>query len=260
MNKTWWGEYSPNSTEINHWQIGPSQLWITQYPQEWRVSHHQTDDVQTLLKQIVKAKTIHEAALVQRFSFKKAPNPLKLLPALADRAMVVKPEEPFYVQAKEEVTIYVDSALWFQITVGQGVKLCEMPSHRPSDTWFGPSMIDGELCYANRTAARLRLEDLHLQDHRAITILKLHNDAKDALLLERLRLPVQNLHLYLDAQNRIWTQAVTLVRTESGGLAELKLGKGAPVEAGKVERLADAREKPEKNQVVRAFSKFFADF
>ena len=256
----WWGEFRPNQGEINGWQIGPSRLWVTYYPEEWRIAHHQFNKGKTQAKQVVTPQDIPEEAVVKRFSFKKAPPTLKLEPALADRAMIVKPDQPFFVQPKEEASIYIDTALWLQLSVGLSTKLCEMPSQRPSDTWFGPSMIDGELCYASRTSARLRLQDLHFQDHRAITVLKLRNNAKDALLLERVRLPVQYLNLYQDSENRVWTQAVTLIREESGELAELKLGKGAPIVAGSVEKLTEARQKPDKNLVVRAFSKFFADF
>ena len=116
------------------------------------------------------------------------------------------------------------------------------------------------MCYASRTLGRLRIEDLDFHPHRAITALRLQNQASDPLLLDRVKLPVQYLSLYANKDNTFWTQAATLVRGQDGDLAELQLAKASPKEAGQVKKVADSRLKPGRNLVVRAFSKLFAEF
>ncbi len=258
----WWGQYKLAESEAACWRIGPSTIWIKHLKQEWRVVHNQVDDPLDNVLQVDLPALVLEPEQVEsvnRFSFSRSTNSLAVMPVLADRAVVVRPAEPFFVLSGEEVTLYVSTPLWIRVQVGNPLKqLCELSSYRPSDTWFGPSTLEGELCYASRTAGRLELQELPFRPHRVITPIKISNRAKDHLLLERVKLPVQYLSLYGTANNFLWTQAVTLDREEGGDLAALRLGKGAPTEAGKVERIAEPRQQAERNLVVRAFSKLFS--
>ena len=177
---------------------------------------------------------------------------------MADRPVVIKPKEPFYVQSGEDISFYVATSVWLELSVGEPAKkLMDVASFRPSDTWFGSSTIEGELCYASRTLGRLRLEDLPIAPHQVVTTIQLRNKAKDALFLERLKLPVQYLSIY-QSQQHLWTQTVSLIREQSGDLAELKIAKAAPNHLEDVRKLATPREKAGQNLVVRAFSKLFS--
>jgi hypothetical protein len=181
-----------------------------------------------------------------------------VMPALADRAVVIRPDKPLYVPAGEEVTLYISTPLWMCIEVGEPAHLLqEIPSYRSSDTWFGASTLDGELCYASRTTARLLLEDVPPRFHRALTPILIHNEAEDALLLERIRLPVQHLSLFQAANDFLWTERVTLDREKSGEQAALHLGAGAPPEAAQARLIRPPRHPLRTNVIVRTFSSFF---
>ena len=250
----WWGVFELEPGQTKCWEIGPTTLWISRFEHEWRVAHHQLDDA-TLDRQQVgmaaSADEIAEGAAEYRFGFRDAGGELRIEPLLADRAVVIRPEVPFRVPSGEAVTLYVSTPLWLRLGVGaSGPKLIELPSYRPSDTWFGASTIDGELCYASRTTGRLQLEDVLQRPHRALTPVRLDNRAQDALELDRLRLPVQYLDLY-DGPTTLWTQAVTLTREESGDLAGLRFEAQPPAEAGTAAPVTGARQSSEQNLVVR---------
>lgn len=256
----WWGEFDSQEGDIGRWQIGSSTLWLTRYLQEWRIAHYQSaNPLDSTIKHntTVSPNNIHADAKVYRYSFNHAPKTLNLHPVLADRPVVIKPREPFQVQSGEEVTMYVMAPVWIRVSVDVTKKhLRDIPSFRPSDTWFGSSTIEGELCYSSTTLGRLRLQDLPDLPNRAITPIKIRNKSRTGLLLERVKLPVQYLALYRD-KNDLWTQAITLVRDQNTDNAVLQIQKGAPTEAGEAERLAEPHLKAERNLVVRAFSRLF---
>lgn len=264
----WWGSFSLAEGQGGRWQVGPSTVWISRSAQEWRVVHLQHGDpfestVQISVplpeeEAIVSLDDLDPKAAISRYSFRKTDTHLLVMPALADRAIVIRPDKPLYVPAGEEVTLYISTPLWICIEVGEPARLLqEIPSYRASDTWFGASTLDGELCYASRTTARLLLQDVPPRFHRALTPILIHNEAEDALLLERIRLPVQHLSLFQAANDFLWTERVTLDRERSGEQAALHLGAGAPPEAARARLIRPPRHPLRTNVIVRAFSSFF---
>jgi len=168
---------------------------------------------------------------------------------------------PLFVPKGEETTLFVSTPLWLRLEVEKLGQLLEVPSQQLSDTWFGPSTLVGELCYASHAAVGVDLKDVTFEPHRAVTPLRVRNLADSPLHLERIKLPVRYLAVYKSGKpsdSRLWTQTVTLEREADGDLAGLQLGKGAPREAGKTERLSAPRQRADKNLVVRAFSKLFS--
>jgi hypothetical protein len=138
--------------------------------------------------------------------------------------------------------------------VGQ---LYELPSTRPSDTWFGPSTLVGEFCYASRTAGRLSLEELEFRPHRAITPIRVVNRADDPLFFEKVKLPVQYLSVYRSETQFLWTESVRLERGDAGDMAALDISHRTPPQAGSAHKIGPARLQAGRNLVVRAFSKLF---
>jgi hypothetical protein len=65
----------------------------------------------------------------------------------------------------------------------------DQPTHRPSDTWFGPTTMTGELCYAIRTSVRLNLENLPARPGRAISVVQVKNQSRTDLKVEKPRVP-----------------------------------------------------------------------
>jgi len=262
---TWWGSFTLAEEQTGCWHIGPSRVQLCRLRHEWRLVHTQTDDPMDDASRVVVPVPQEEAlppladidpdATLNRFSFRQTDAAFAIRPALADRAVVVRPETPFYVMDAEEVTLYVSTPLWMCIEMGDPARLLhEFPLYRPSDTWFGISTTDGEMCYASRTLGRLLRAELPPRPHRAITPMRIRNHAREALLFERVRIPVQYLSLYQTPNDFLWTGAVTLRREKDDDLAALHVEAGAPPDVPNARLLREPRETVKTSLLVRPFS------
>jgi hypothetical protein len=205
-------------------------------------------------------QTIWPEALekIERYMFRATGEAIHLLPMLADRPIVSRPITPIHLPSGEEVTLFVSSPVWVGVAVDGGKKrLLALPIIRPSDTWFGPNTFDGELCYDSRTRGLLSADEVVLRIHRAITPVLIYNRADSDLMLERISIPVPLLSLYGDQQGQLWTEAVTLLREEDNEMAALKIGHGAPNQAGKCELFTEPRQRSGRGLFYRAFSSLF---
>ena len=195
----------------------------------------------------------------ERYVVKNTSNKVRLIPKTADRSVVIRPREPFILPSHEEATLFVSTPLWIEVAVDEPQRvLKELPVKRPSDTWFGPSLLKGDLCYDSRTRGVLDLDHLDYHFNRIITPLLIRNLAETPLTLERVSLPVPLLSVYLAKDNKLWTEAISMTREEDGEMAALKISDGAPVYARKAIKIAAARNKSEANTFVRAFGGFFS--
>ncbi|WP_263790236.1 hypothetical protein [Salinibacter sp.] len=266
----WWGPVSLDVETGGRWNVGPSTLWLYRTEREWRVLHRPSptaetadpmadrsdvtaplpsDEMSALLD--TEDDTLHTS----RYSFGETEARISLQPALADRSVVSRPEHPLYVPSDESVTLYLSTALWIQIVLpDSNRKLQEIPSFRMSDTWFGASTVDGEFCYATRTAGRLRLDRLPRRLHRAVTPLRIRNTASDPLALERVQLPVQHLALYATPTHQLWTQGVTMTHSADREGADVQVRSGPPADAKATERLQEPRETTKKSLFTSTFS------
>lgn len=264
----WWGSFEFEEDHAGQWRVGPSTLWIYRSHRSWHLVHSETHDPLDEAAAIRPPLPIDQTelslehlppeAVVNRYSFYRTDKICILRPALADRAVVVRPDIPLYILAGEEVTMYVSTPLWMRIEVGAEPRLLrEIPSFRPSDTWFGPSTREGELCYSVKTVGRLRLESLPLRLHRAVTPIHVRNRGSDALHIDRIQLPVQYLSLYEGSGNFLWTQSVTLERGVGSDAAAVRFDHGSPEVAGEAALLRGPRHEVRTNMIIRAFSSIF---
>lgn len=263
----WWGDFLFEDDHAGRWMVGTSTLWIYRSARSWHLVHYEmaeNDDAASVEPPLPIGETtlsldsLPPAATVVRYSFQTTNKQVSVVPALADRAVVVRPDVPLYILAGEEVTIYVSTPVWLRVEVGPEARLLrEFPSHRLSDTWFGPSTRDGELCYSVKTAGRLRLENLPLRLHRAVTPMHVLNHASDALHIDRVQLPVQYLSLHQGDGNFLWTESVTLEREAGGDLTSVRFDKGPPSVAGQTQLLRGPRVDVRTNVIMRTFSSLF---
>lgn len=257
----WWGRFSLDEDIRGSWHVGPLCLGVARSRQEWRIERH-TDASASGSECHVEIPSDRgvdsEDVTISRFSFTRTSDVLWLTPRFADRAVVISPENPFYVTAGQEIVLFCSTPLWVRVEVGdERTVLEEFPTVRPSDTWFGSSTREGELCYATTTAARLRRQDLLPRPHRATTELRILNEADDTLQIEKINLSVVYLSLYAASDGSLWSDRVTLHRTPDGSRDELEIVAGAP-EGLNAERVSDARLAAGKDNVmVRAFEALF---
>jgi hypothetical protein len=263
-DEPWWGPFELKAGTMGRWQIGPRTLWLYHTAHEWRLfTRSGADSLQTTSssrvplparerRRVLEGET--EVDDVHRFSFRKTTAAGLFRPALADRPVVIRPEDPLSVPRGEEATLFVSTPLWIQFLVGTAEgTICEVSSHRLSDTWFGTSTRSGELSYAARTAGRMQLDDLPLRRHRAVTPLRLRNEADDPLHVERVQLPTPHLSLYETEDGFLWTEQVTMQRSRAAEGAEVTVADGPPAQQKAAERIASPRQDARKSLVVNTF-------
>lgn len=260
-SSSWWGNFNLEADESRLWSIGPLRFSVCCLNNEWQVAYDHTsvmteDEVSWEITDTDKlTETLSNNA---RYVFGKSTGLLTITPRLADRPVISRPITPFSLIGDEETTLYVSTPLWVELSVGNNQKLLtEFPIQRPSDTWFGPSTREGELCYASTTHCRLNLAELPQRSHRAITPLVIRNMAKTPLLIERLKVTTPLLPLFVSSDNQLWTPKVTLIRKQDGEMAELKIEKVPPQDANEAFQLSKPRTTQSSGTFIRAFNTVF---
>jgi len=257
----WWGESELTPGAMRAWRIGPFQLWVRAQAHEWRLWNAASGD--TMARELVLGAEAQDGevpgdAAVTRVGLSSRPPVLRLWPALADRDVVVRPDIPAVVPAGVRLELFVTTPVWITARAGaDGPVLLDEPSHRLSDTWFGPNTLQGELAYAIRTSARLELEELPRRPHRAITKVTVVNGARDALPLDKLKVPVTGLRIYASADEGLWTDNVTLERTLQGAQAEAAIGSGPEVPGLSTVQIAGPRVTTSPRFSLNAFGRLF---
>jgi hypothetical protein len=243
----WWGQYSLDTNQTAQWQIGPLKLAVRRQANEWQVGYEPRLDIDPDNPHWQFQRSVPDVDLVDfvhtaRHATGKTDEAAWLRPLLADRSLISRPLTPLYVPAGETAIIFVRSPLWLRIEAGSPPKILqELPMQRPSDTWFGPSTMEGELCYASPTYARLDLDNLSLGPHHAVTQMTIENRADSHLLVERLKLPVPYLALFEASDGLLWTQAVTMTRSRDTAMADFQIEQKPPQQAGVKKRLSEPR-------------------
>ncbi|MFV8836558.1 hypothetical protein [Aquisalimonas sp.] len=257
----WVGDFSVPVDTTLALVVGPLSLTIHRSPMEWMLREHSDGDLYADTVTMERREEVrNETADRKEHRFVLGGNSpdLTISVRLPDRGIVSRPLTPLSIPSGETVRLYLSYPLWVMVSAGEPRRqMIEFPSMRLSDTWFGDNTREGIVCYATRSRCRLNLADHPHLPYRATTPLVIRNHGDDTLLLDRVRLPVSTLSLYRDGDGRFWSEEVTLTRRADGGLADLELGRGAPAEADGATIIAQPREAPQRNTLVRAFSALF---
>ncbi len=257
----WW---LPQTVPLGHTlacRLGTLLLDVHHREGEWQLVTEQVEESAADARpEFVLHTGVPESGAGERFML-SAGDRLVLAPLLADRPVVIRPRTPLFLLPGAETTMYLSTPLYLRVQVGEKAPtvLRELPMLRLSDTWFGPTTREGEICYAGKTHARHSLDELPRRVHRAVTAVRIANHAPNALPLERLSLPVPMLSIFGGADGRLWTQAVSLQRGSDSDMASLKIAEKPPSEAGDVSLLTGPRQLPARGGVVRAFSLLFRE-
>ena len=253
----WWKERTVGDGEGVSLALGPLDLTVLRSPGEWRVASHIVDDERERNRAEYQSvsELSEDEAEIERYASGRDRDTLRLTPRTADRAVVVRPRIPLLVPSGERIRIFVSAPVWVEVSIGRPWRsLCERPVKRLTDTWFGPSTREGELAYSLRTHARIGLEDLPFHHGRGTTPVVITNRGEDTLAIERFSLPVPYLSLYAGPEQRLWTEQVTMSRTEEDHMAEFKVGRGAPADQPDATRVSGPRMVADENLLVRAFA------
>jgi hypothetical protein len=255
----WWMPRTvPEGSTLDGW-LGPLRLQIHHAPGEWHVEAtpgEETGQVEQAVLMLREGPIDGDA--YERFMVTRRHDQLRLVPLLADRPVVIRPRQPVFLPPGEETTLYMSSPIYVRIEAGDPpMVLRETPTVRLSDTWFGASTREGDLCYSGRTHARHVLAEVPRRPYRAITPAHVRNRADTVLALDKLSLPVPALSVYGSDDGALWTESVSLIRAADSDLAELHIDPGPPEFAGAVQRISGPRRSQSRGGLVRAFSALF---
>jgi hypothetical protein len=253
----WWGAFAVPLGGAGYWRVGTLRWWAQRFEHEWRIAWHSGENpLDRSVTVDVPSRDVPPAeAETYRFGFATPPEQLIISAALADRPVVVRPETPFRLLPGESATLYLTTPVWVRFELpGRKLHLHEIPTSRPSDTWFGPSTLKGELCYASRTRASLSIGAVPLTPGRAITMATVRNEAEDSVLLRRVNLPLPHLVLYRDGEGRHWTQSVEIVRRRTAGEGEVRLTPGVPLACKSPTLASGARIPPPRGSILKTFA------
>lgn len=256
----WWQAQQLNIDACWHYRLGPLHIYLQRQAQQWLLAHEYCADDKPAppFNGAVNMIPVHLTS--QRYLFKQSPAACRLLPRLLDRPVVVKTLQPVNLPPGEQTTFYISSPVSVQLTLQQPeLTLQDIVVQRLSDTWFGPSTQLGELCYAEKTNARLTRQELPLRSHRAITPVTIHNNSMQMLVIDKISIPVPFLSLYSLPDGNLWTDPVTLQHDGLQVLAQFRTGKLLPTDALGAQLLSPPRLKAEKHSLFRAFTDIFTD-
>jgi hypothetical protein len=256
--RPWHGTYRLAVDEARMWRIGPFTLWALRTANEWRlatIADSQATDDDSRVELPTSAEAPPVDSQLRRFGFTTSPEEIRLTPLLCDRAVVFSPESPFLLPTGEETTLYVSTPAWLCVEIGDPpINVLEEPLHRPTDTWFGPNTMRGELCYGVRTNARIRLESLPVRPHRLFSAVNIINRGTSHLSFERVKIPMPQLSVYGTPDGQLWTESITLERVHDEGDAKLRFGDGPPRQAADAELIHGPRHRAERGLLTSAFS------
>ncbi len=254
--RPWWEAVEVRPGRTLRLALGPLTIRLGHGDGEWllaRTHDPETGQTSSVRRQVRRGRP---ETIDARFVHAGDSDTVRLVPRLADRPVVIRPRQPIELLGNQSTTLYLSTPVWVAIEVGDpGIALGEYPVVRLSDTWFGRSTREGELCYSGRTHARHQPDDLPRRAHRAITPLTIHNRADDRLALEKIALPVPMLALYGRADATMVTQGVTLTRESGGDLAGVRVDTTAPDED--LARLSEPRLESGRFGVTRALDLLF---
>jgi hypothetical protein len=249
----WWNNYTLGQNHSLFFVLGELELSILPLDKEAQISY------QYLLKEEERyqapqllASQHPELKHTERFVINKWDNEIRLAPILADRPVVVRPKNNLYLLPNQSTTLYVSTALWLSIYLGnvkEPVK--ELRSISLSDTWMGATTREGEICYAARTSGKISREQVIHSPFRAVTPVKLKNSGKDIFAVERIALPTPHLSLYEDEDSNLWTNAVAIDRIELKDIASIKLESKPPEHAKNAKLVSKPREQVADNKLSK---------
>lgn len=258
---TWWGEYRWQTNQTHRWNMASLALTVTRLEHEWQIRLDRppisSEELHTWSHE-ANALPLPDSSELFRHVFRSTRESLRLTPKLADRAVVARPTHPIFIPPGEEVRLFISTPLWLAFSSDKPETLVDIPVVRPSDTWFGPTTWQGEICYSTEVTGRLNLDELPQRPFRAVTPITIVNNGSDPFPLERLALPVRHLPLHASETGRLWTPSMRVVREDNIALAEVRIEQQVDRIAGKTTLLSEPREPLSGLGLTRALDSLFA--
>ena len=251
----WWDPRRPSEGVWIRGRVGHLQLWLMRRGSEWLVHADWTGErAATAVWEELSSAPDMEAP--SRFLFRNAADGLELRPALADRPIIARPRSEVTIPGGNDTTVYIGTPIWVQLREeNDSDLLAEFPAERLSLSWFGRNTMDGEVCYATKTSARLDLENLPQLADFALTQVRIRNRTLHPLRFTHIKLPVRSLSIYRAGDGHFVTESVVLEQKDDSlasiEVADLTGASSTWTPAG------DRREPLASGSLIKALDRFF---
>lgn len=179
----------------------------------------------------------------------------RVKPLLPPRPVIVRPVMPFQIVPGAKVDLFVSVPVWVNVCLRKGdseedIALFEEPTVVLSNSWFGLP-VSGELCYALKTRARRRLDDLRKDAYLAICPLTLKNDSKNPFMLERLCVNLKAVSMFVGDEH-LWTQQGNMVCRDDDKGGKLVFETEPPCWEPSMEKVSEPRDVARKGMAQQA--------
>jgi hypothetical protein len=244
-----WGSFNITSDEIIQKKFGDLKILIKKAGDEiWIASKH-LDTGETATHEELPQQTDWN-----RWAITEDNPTIVFSPIFPNRPVVVKPEHVFKVEHGNKVRIYIKIPIWVEIkqTGKTSNRLIELPTVILSNTWFG-NFLDGELCYwISSSIHRIIQPDLS-KPYLAICSIKIINEAKEDLLVEKTRLAVENLSIF-ESNGQLYGDETVVYYKGSKDVTQIEVNHKPPKEAGSARLISPPRSPIKKSFTAKTFS------
>ncbi len=233
-------------------QAGPLHIRL----ERWRDEFHYASERAVPNRAAPAAGNGNQTTEWKRWICGNGPVTCRLKPLPPPRAVVVRPAMPLQIIPGAAVELFVSIPVWVRVCLTmddkptQEISLFEEPTVVLSNSWFG-TPVDGELCYASKTRARRRLEELRPDAHLAVCPLTLRNESAEPLIFERLCVRLQYVSLYA-GDTHLWTNHGVLDYRGEDSASSLRFADGPPTGDGVPRQLAEPRDTYRRGGAQRA--------
>jgi hypothetical protein len=258
-NNSWWGEFTFELQEKKCWSVGERAIVLRREAAEWNTWNIESEEEDNdIVVSDGACINVDDMTITGRFLEKNTSEKIKVSPLLADRTVIARPSSPLTILAGEKIQLFISTPIWFYAeTFPNGKCLVDLPFWRPSDSWFGGSTIDGQLCYAKYTSAKTKIDELELHPHKATTPIMVINSHNKELTINRINVPVNHLNLYSDDKNQLWTSRITIEIADDSADIELVIDKNVSAEFEPLTFISSPRISSEHGRLIRRISNLF---
>ncbi|MFW5784266.1 MAG: hypothetical protein ACOCY8_07095 [Spirochaetota bacterium] len=249
MNGSLWGPLDPSADGGVSRQIGRCRIWARAAEDEWEIAYVHTDRDEEI------PESTDESLLDWTRFVTVANDRLESVPALPDRAVVVRPASPIVILPGRWGRFFFRVPLWARFVSQPGVKrtiMEEIPSRRLASIWFG-DMATGELCYAIEAPLQRSVDEIEMSDAFAACEVVVRNSSPERLRFERICVHVEHMRLFR-AGARLWTNEVRVGFRGSDQVSQLTFLPRPPELASDATVVCEPRVPPEAHLLKRSFA------
>jgi hypothetical protein len=247
-----WTKYNLEREKVYHWKFGTLELFIRKIGKEWQIANKTSE---TPEESDELANVVPEPENVEWKSFIADKNDsLKILPALPDRPVVIKPDNTFKLMPGKAVQFFINIPVWIQLYSGSAQKenlMFEIPLRELSSTWFGDP-DNGILSYSLPKGSYGSLGSNNPKGYEIICPVRITNSSAGQLDFQRLCLHVDFLGIYYD-QKYLYTNETRVRYKGENIISDIHYTNQPPPSVENTKQLSSPRNQEKSNVFKKSF-------